>query len=177
MLSKEQIDPRVVRTRRLLHQALVTLLEEKDFHHITVGDIAARAGVNRTTFYDHFEDKNALVNYTIQQLFQERIHQFVDTQSGLSLNNLRSLLLATCQFVREFINRCLPPIDGQVPKLLSAVLKDWLEAEVVANVMSWTIYGAALYYSSSANPHDLEELADQVMPFLLSGLVGKGMSS
>ena len=179
MLAKQRLDPRVVRTRKLLYQALMTLLEEKHFNHITVGDIAACAGVNRTTFYDHFEDKNALVNYTIEQLFHSKIAAFVDTESGLSADNLQSLLLATCQFVNEFVSHCspaelegLPPIDKQIPKQLREVLTEWLGDPVVADVMSWTIHGAALHYSSKDNQLDLEQLADQVMPFLLLGLEG-----
>lgn len=55
-------DPRVKRTRQALLQAFVALLEEKqNFHSISVQDIAERATVNRATFYDHFEDKYALL--------------------------------------------------------------------------------------------------------------------
>src|ERR1700690_1925078 len=50
-------DPRVKRTRLLLEQAFMVVLKEKGFQTITVQDIAQRAGVNRATFYAHFEDK------------------------------------------------------------------------------------------------------------------------
>ncbi len=51
-------DPRVKRTRQLLLQAFMALLEEKQhIYSISVQDIAERATVNRATFYAHFEDK------------------------------------------------------------------------------------------------------------------------
>ena len=36
-------------------------------------DIAARAEVNRATFYAHFEDKNALMDYTAREMFREQL--------------------------------------------------------------------------------------------------------
>ena len=42
-------------TALLMDQALVELLKEKDFKYISVKEICAKAGVNRTTFYLHYE--------------------------------------------------------------------------------------------------------------------------
>ena len=55
-------DPRVKRTRQLLLQALDELAAEKDIRSISVQDIAARATLNRATFYAHFRDKEALLS-------------------------------------------------------------------------------------------------------------------
>ena len=49
------------------------LAREKPLDSITVQDIAARAEVNRATFYAHFEDKYALLNYTAREMFQARL--------------------------------------------------------------------------------------------------------
>ena len=46
-----KVDPRVKRTRQLLQNALMELVQEKSQGSITVQDIAARAEVNRATFY------------------------------------------------------------------------------------------------------------------------------
>ena len=65
----EQMDPRVRRTRQLLQQALDKLLQTKDFENISVQDIAEAATVNRATFYDHFADKFALLEYSVAAEF------------------------------------------------------------------------------------------------------------
>ena len=62
MLSKplepnEKLDPRVKRTRGLILQAFGEILAEKGFHSLSVQDITEKAGINRATFYAHFEDK------------------------------------------------------------------------------------------------------------------------
>lgn len=53
-------DRRSQRTRRLLSEALVELIREKDYNTITVSDIIDRANVGRSTFYVHYRDKDDL---------------------------------------------------------------------------------------------------------------------
>ena len=54
-------DRRVTRTKRLLRQALMQLVREKDYARITVQDILDRADVGRSTFYTHYRDKDDLL--------------------------------------------------------------------------------------------------------------------
>ncbi|TBL76573.1 TetR/AcrR family transcriptional regulator [Paenibacillus thalictri] len=49
-------DPRIVRTRQLLRDAFVELLQEMDIEKITVNRLAERATINRVTFYLHYRD-------------------------------------------------------------------------------------------------------------------------
>lgn len=55
------MDPRIVRTRRSLQSALVDLARERPLESITVADITARAGVNRSSFYQHYANKDTLL--------------------------------------------------------------------------------------------------------------------
>ena len=57
----DRLDPRVRRTRQLLHEALRKLLDQKRFDDITVQDITEAATLNRATFYAHYPDKFALL--------------------------------------------------------------------------------------------------------------------
>lgn len=54
-------DRRVRRTRRILHEALITLILSKGYERITVQDILDRADVGRSTFYAHYRDKDDLL--------------------------------------------------------------------------------------------------------------------
>jgi AcrR family transcriptional regulator len=62
-----QPDVRVRRTRTLLRQALVDLIEERGFDRVTVGDLTTRAMVSRASFYRNYRDKYDLV----EQVFDE----------------------------------------------------------------------------------------------------------
>ena len=55
-----QPDPRAVRTRDRLGDALIRLLLTKPFEEITVQEVLALARVSRSTFYEHYRDKNDL---------------------------------------------------------------------------------------------------------------------
>lgn len=64
-------DLRVRRTRKLLWDALMSLLTEHDFGAITVNNICDKAMIHRTTFYNHYEDKYDLLNSGIAEMYQE----------------------------------------------------------------------------------------------------------
>lgn len=55
------MDPRIARTRALLQDALLALARERDLDEIAVADIADRATINRSTFYQHYADKETLL--------------------------------------------------------------------------------------------------------------------
>ena len=49
-------DPRALRTRKLLREALMQVVIDKPFRDLTIRDITQSAGINRATFYLHYED-------------------------------------------------------------------------------------------------------------------------
>lgn len=62
-----QTDPRIIRTRKSIVDALLALMSEREIEKITVKDITETADVNRATFYHHFKDKQALLHYTLEE--------------------------------------------------------------------------------------------------------------
>src|SRR5262249_44633616 len=64
-----QGDLRVRRTHKLLWEALMAELAQRPFEGITVKDICERAMVHRTTFYKHYEDKYALLERGMRQMY------------------------------------------------------------------------------------------------------------
>lgn len=72
-MMREHTDLRVRRTHALLRKTLIDLIAEKGFDAVTVGDIAERAMVNRSTFYRHYPDKYALVT----SIFEDAVDQLV----------------------------------------------------------------------------------------------------
>ena len=184
-----KLDPRVKRTRKLLQQALTELMTEKSFRAITVRDIAARATLNRVTFYAHFPDKHALLEYTIRDMIRARLRSELPEGSAFNPNNLATLILTVCEFVSEMDRHCPPPhgqmeplMEKQIKAELYEILRSWLTdlpldgsqqpatAEQTAMVSSWGIYGAALQWSQQEEPEPVAEFAQQVLPLILAGL-------
>ena len=67
-MKEKKSDRRVQRTRRLLHQALMSRVIEKKYESITVQEILDRADVGRSTFYLHFRDKDELLASGLQNV-------------------------------------------------------------------------------------------------------------
>src|SRR5690606_24086942 len=67
-MSGERMDRRVRRTREALRRALIEEILEKGYAQVTVQDIIDRADVGRSTFYAHFQDKDDLLFYGLEEL-------------------------------------------------------------------------------------------------------------
>lgn len=63
-------------TKRLLADSLRKSMKKKSFSKITVTEICADCGVNRKTFYYHFEDIYALLKWILEQEAFEILHNF-----------------------------------------------------------------------------------------------------
>lgn len=65
------MDPRIARTRRSLQTALLELAREHPLDDLTIADIAERAGVNRSSFYQHYPDKETLLADALDAVVEE----------------------------------------------------------------------------------------------------------
>lgn len=77
------VDPRIERTLAALRSAVLALAESRDLGQITVHDITRQAGVNRATFYQHYRDKDALIEATIDGLLDEIFEACAPVQAGI----------------------------------------------------------------------------------------------
>lgn len=69
-MEKETHDKRVQKTRQALLGAFFGLVLERRYDEIKIGDILERAGVGRSTFYEHFSSKDAILASSIAGPFQ-----------------------------------------------------------------------------------------------------------
>ena len=70
-----------------MDEALLALLEEKDLEYITVKEICHRAGVNRSTFYLHYETIADLVDEALEMINQ-RFRSYFPQQEEEILGNM-----------------------------------------------------------------------------------------
>lgn len=179
-----RVDPRVLRTRQSLGQAFGHLLREKGFEAITVQDITQRAGLNRATFYAHFPDKYALLDFRIRQAFLAEIDKRMLHSCHYSAENLRSLIVAVCEFSRDNVAHCKPPLaqyesqtEHQVKAVVYEVLLSWMKQiksavapETAATAGSWAIYGLASQWNHSKGSRSAAKFADEVLPLVTANL-------
>lgn len=95
-----------------MNEALISLLEKKDLEFITVKEICETAGVNRSTFYLHYETISDLMNETVEMVdkrflsyFSQRGRDALSKMNGADLKELvlvsRAYLLPYLRFIRD----------------------------------------------------------------------------
>ncbi len=77
-----------VRSRRLICNALLELMNEKPLEKITVTDIVNRADVNRGTFYLHYESVSDVINELQETLLAQFDQYFVDKNISFNIDNI-----------------------------------------------------------------------------------------
>lgn len=90
-----------------MDEALLALLEEKDPEYITVKELCHRAGVNRSTFYLHYETISDLMNETMEMV-NRRFLSYFPQQKEEILGNLGSrerkdLILVTREYLLPYL--------------------------------------------------------------------------
>jgi AcrR family transcriptional regulator len=183
------VDPRVRRTRQLLQQALLELMQEKRFASVTVQDIAERASVNRATFYAHFADKYDLLDFIIREQFQREVASKLPPASGWRVSTLRVLIRSVFDFLHQVQNEH-KPMDIELDPLcerivqeeLAEVLSSWLKqvpissmgqripAGTVASVMSWAMFGVAAQWIHGAKTISAEQMVNQTLIVITEGV-------
>jgi AcrR family transcriptional regulator len=182
--KEEKLDPRVKRTRNLILQAFEALLAKKSFESISVQDVTDEAQINRATFYAHFPDKYALLDYSISQMFLQEIEKRMLNACHYTPDNLRILILAVCEFLSKMHSECAQPhqqfeslTEGTIKKIIFELLSHWLEetnskisTEIPVTVATWAIYGLASLYSHNKKRPRLEKFVDEALPLVAVNL-------
>ena len=130
-------------TARAIKETFLKLLNQRPLNQITVKDIVEDCGINRNSFYYHFEDLPALVEEIIGEQVQKLIHnhptigsveECFDTVVELVMENRRAVyhiynslsrevfearLMEACQYIvetylkTEFAGKAIAPEDLQ----------------------------------------------------------------
>ena len=69
--AEKNLDLRIRKTRRAIRSGLLKACQAKLYAHVSVTDICTASMVSRTTFYDHYTDKDALLAEVVSFLLDE----------------------------------------------------------------------------------------------------------
>lgn len=195
----KQLDPRVRRTRQLLRNALVELIQEKGYNDITVKDITERATLNRATFYLHYQDKGDLLAQGFEQVWQELTQRNplpVAPDGTLALEGTRTTVRSDFehlhedaefykvmlgeQGVPEFIHRMQDHVYESTADRLRSVLGGLpvqpVPIEIVLQFIASAYVGIMEWWLENDQPYTPQEMADfivslySVSPFQAMGL-------
>lgn len=131
------------RTKKMMVENLKELCQTIPLKKVTVKKIIEKCEINRGTFYYHFPDKQALINYTyhvdVTVPLRKKIAEGVENWNNLTLSSL--------QFMREY-----PEFYRQALKITGPNdMLSYIENEVKEN---WRIIARMYikYYKKDADP-------------------------
>lgn len=79
-----KIDLRIVKTRKAIKEAFISLVEENGFENVKIKDITERALINRNTFYLHYYSKENLISAIIEDEINSQIPEFTKLSESLA---------------------------------------------------------------------------------------------
>ncbi len=111
-------------TAELMNQALIALLEKKDIEFISVTEIAKKAGVNRSTFYLHYDNVYELLEETIENLNRKFLSSF-DIKAPIEITSKQDAFLLTDEFLFPYLqfvkeNKRVLQLINRRPQLFQA---------------------------------------------------------
>ena len=90
-----------------MDEALITLLEKKDFEYITIKEICDTAGVNRSTFYLHYENTYDLLKETTRYILDKHFAYYSSDTKGITERfvncELRDLVFITSEYLTPYL--------------------------------------------------------------------------
>ena len=91
-------------TALLMDEALLILLEKKDFEFISVKEICDKAGVNRSTFYLHYENMDDLLKETIELINRKFNESFGKKIVNLNVSSREELFFIKDEYLIPYLN-------------------------------------------------------------------------
>ena len=90
-----------------MDEALITLLEKKDFEYITIMEICETAGVNRSTFYLHYENTFDLLRETTRYILDKHFAYYSSDTKGITERfvncELEDLVFITSEYLYPYL--------------------------------------------------------------------------
>jgi AcrR family transcriptional regulator len=172
--AAEATDPRIVRSRQMLMEALLRLLNRKEFDDISVQEIADEATLNRATFYLHYADKNALLHAMTAARFRALI-----ARRGLSFTDcdgaLRAIALGVCDYLAETTGcpsqLTRMPLEGSIIPVVEGMFLEGaqhrpaqpgVDHALLGTAAAWAIFGAARRWLQTPDRIPAEEMAAKI---------------
>jgi AcrR family transcriptional regulator len=186
----QRMDRRKVRTRKMLHDALISLITERDFDSLTIEDITNRADLRRATFYLHYRTKDELLLTVLQTTFDQLVEQMQplimsDVLAGKTQietyavmfrhvgehSHLYSTILssqggaAIARNIRAYLAGHIEKAVRRLPQTPS------VPPHVLANYMAGAELGLITWWLESGQPYSPETMAEMTRQLLMRGVV------
>lgn len=105
-------ESRYYNTALLMDEALLLILENKEYEFISVKEVCAKAGVNRSTFYLHYETMDDLLNETLEMVNDKFLSAFKNDSKKPIVESIKNkdkneLIFINDKILKPYLNYIL----------------------------------------------------------------------
>src|SRR5258708_21874811 len=150
---------RLRRTRKLLREALIELIEERGFEALTVGEISARALVSRAAFYRNYRDKYDLV----EQIFEEAMGALLNAVGELGSAHPPEIWVTFFEHIAQY--------ERLYRALLGSKGSPWFVRKMRASLADLVKKRGRLPHGPDASARPVHTFSDAFVPDLVSTLL------
>lgn len=180
-MDKEKIDKRVLKTKRNIRQSFMVLLEKKDFHKITVSELARHALIDRKTFYLHYQNtsellkefENDMLEHVLRDIVSMKVFDVHETLKVFNaiLNENKVFFEAISRTGKNtfFLKRC----EDIIIQLLQTQFKESAKENCLIYHFKYIASGtisAYMEWLSDEKRMDLQSLSDIISELLKTNL-------
>ncbi|WP_427051257.1 TetR/AcrR family transcriptional regulator [Paenibacillus sp. TC-CSREp1] len=114
---------RNTRTKDLIFEAFVELVNEKDFEKITIQNVTVQARINRATFYSHFQDKYEFLEKSTMDSAIELIHGQTGGICVFTEEKIRKLVHVVFKYHQQVKTNCHRSYKSITPLLRKQMIQ------------------------------------------------------
>src|SRR5215469_8888166 len=149
---------RVRRTKILLREALIALIEERGFDALTIGELTERAMVSRAAFYRNYQDKYDLV----EQIFEEAMSALLNSIGELGREHPAEIWVTFFEHIAQY--------ERLYRALLGSKGSPWFVRKMRADLAGLVKERGHLPHGADANARAVHTFSDEFVPDLVSAL-------
>lgn len=152
MIEALKIDRRAARTRDVLHQALMSLIVEKQYEEVSVTDICDAANVGRSTFYGHFTCKDDLRRHGVDHLRRSILdqHREADAANDELHDRPFAFSLVLFEHARDHLDRYRALVGSDSGSVILSTIR-----QTVSDLVREELARRADTHSANEVPRDL----------------------
>src|SRR2546426_12674993 len=147
---------RVRRTKILLREALIALIEERGFEALTIGELTERAMVSRAAFYRNYQDKYELV----EQIFEEAMSALLGAVGDLGREHPPEIWVKFFEDIAEY--------ERLYRTLLGRKGSPWFVRKMRADLSGLVKDRRHLPHGPDASSRAVHTFSDEFVPDLVS---------
>ncbi|MNO24515.1 HTH-type transcriptional repressor KstR2 [compost metagenome] len=178
---------RTSKSRKELKNALIFLMEKKNFRTITITDIVTLADLNRGTFYKHYQTKEELLNELIDDVLEDLIKAYKEPYLHIDkfiVSELTTSSIKIFEHVGSYSNfytiivnsNVLPGFQNKICDILKELTKQDLVAvnntntpiniELFSSYTAYALFGLIMEWVKGGFKYTANYMAEQLIQIL-----------